>query len=164
MSRSTFDTDPTADSYYDRLGVTQTADSATIKRAGQIAFSMHHPDSGGDQSAFLAVKQARNTLLDESLRETYDKFLAKLGVASGTRAFEKWQARGQPKPITWLATDSRHATHPPQQDVHLPSDGASSDATSESSALPAHAADHDSEETEPNPLYSGTVSDTPTIE
>jgi DnaJ-class molecular chaperone len=156
MSRSTFDTDPTADSYYDRLGISKQARPATIKRAGKIAFSMHHPDSGGDQDAFLAVKQARDTLLDSMLRRTYDMFLNRFTAAEATRAFEKWQARGQPEPNTWL--DGYQ---------HVCYDGASpvsnADSTSESSALPAHAADHDSEETEPNPLYSGTVSDSPTI-
>jgi DnaJ-class molecular chaperone len=158
MSRSTFDTDPTADSYYDRLGITPRAHPTTVDQAGEAAEEKYGSENSDDEDAFDAVKQAHDTLLDSMLRRTYDMFLTHLTAAEATRAFEKWQARGQPEPNTWL-----------EGYQHVCYDGASpasnADTTAQVAVLPdGDATDSDSEEAEPNPLYGGTVSDAPTIE
>jgi DnaJ-class molecular chaperone len=142
MSRSNYDPDPTADSYYDRLGVSKQARPATVKHAAETAFDSLHSDADAD--ALLAVKQARDALVDSMLRRTYDLFLDELTAAAATQAFEQWQAHGEPKPNTWL-----------EGYRHVCSDDASPTASADAGA---------SDDADPNPVYGGTVSDAPTIE
>ena len=48
--------------YYEALGVSKDADSATIKKAYRKLASKHHPDKGGDAEKFKEIQTAYDTL------------------------------------------------------------------------------------------------------
>lgn len=68
--------------YYDVLGVEQSASSAVIKSAYQQLVLHLHPDKAGDEQAskggitFRQVQEAWDTLRDPALRTQYDEQLA----------------------------------------------------------------------------------------
>ncbi|WP_225316464.1 MULTISPECIES: DnaJ domain-containing protein [Haloferax] len=105
-----FQTDPSAENYYDRLGVPQDADTQTIRKAGKLACKRTHPDSGGRFSGckeFTRITAARDALEDDDERGHYEVFRARYGAAKGTTMYEQWVQRGQPQtPETWTVSES----------------------------------------------------------
>jgi curved DNA-binding protein CbpA len=102
MGRAESDPEPSATSYYDRLGVPTTADAETIDEAGKRVKSKYHPDRhrGTDDARerWDRIKSAERVLTDETDRQAYDTFLDRFGAEEGTRAFETWVARSRPEP------------------------------------------------------------------
>ena len=76
--------------YYEVLGVSKSADAATIKKAYRKLAKKYHPDSNeGNQSAaehFKEVNEAYDVLSDEKKRKLYDQY--------GHAAFEEGFAGG----------------------------------------------------------------------
>jgi len=64
--------------YYEILGVSQSADKKEIKKAFKAKAKQHHPDKNrGDSEAeevFKEINEAYQVLSDESKRATYDRF------------------------------------------------------------------------------------------
>ena len=100
---------PSADSYYERLGVDRDASEETIKRAGKLAKRAVHPDNNSSDQAtaereFDRVTDAADALTDSESRAAYDTFIDDQGPATGTDRFEEWDAAGRPKsPTAWLS-------------------------------------------------------------
>ncbi|TQQ80456.1 J domain-containing protein [Halonotius roseus] len=100
---------PSADSYYERLGVDPDANEETIKRAGKLAKRTLHPDNNSSEQAtaereFDRVTDAADALTDSESRAAYDTFIDDQGPATGTDRYEEWEAAGRPKsPTAWLS-------------------------------------------------------------
>eukprot|EP00971_Amphidinium_carterae_P233352 4631599-Amphidinium_carterae.1 len=58
--------------HYDVLGVSRSADSASIRTAYKKHALRTHPDKGGDMEAFLKVMEAFEVLSDQQRRHRYD--------------------------------------------------------------------------------------------
>lgn len=58
---------------YERLDVPRDAKTAAIHRAYRSAAKSAHPDTGGSDKAFAAVKHARDVLVDPDRRARYDR-------------------------------------------------------------------------------------------
>lgn len=58
--------------YYEILGVTETATEAEIKKAYRKLASQHHPDKGGDKAKFQEIQSAYDTLSNPQKRQQYD--------------------------------------------------------------------------------------------
>jgi len=57
--------------YFDVLGVSESASEAAITKAYRKLAKQHHPDKGGDQEKFVEISQAYETLSDEQKRAEY---------------------------------------------------------------------------------------------
>lgn len=60
--------------YYEVLGVKRDASADEIKKAYRKLASKHHPDKGGDTTAFQEIQGAYDVLSDEQKRQQYDQF------------------------------------------------------------------------------------------
>lgn len=60
--------------YYEVLGVGKNASADEIKKSFRRLAVKHHPDRGGDESAFKEVNEAYEVLKDNSKRQRYDQF------------------------------------------------------------------------------------------
>jgi DnaJ-class molecular chaperone len=60
------------ESFYDILGVGETATQEEIKKAYKKKAVEHHPDKGGNEEEFKKISQAYDTLGDENKRRDYD--------------------------------------------------------------------------------------------
>lgn len=60
------------ESYYDILGVSESATQDEIKKAYRKKAVEHHPDKGGDEQVFKKISEAYDTIGDESKRRQYD--------------------------------------------------------------------------------------------
>ena len=104
-----YDGTPSADSYYERLGVDPDASDETITRASKLAKRTLHPDNNSSEQAtaereFDRVTDAADALTDSESRAAYDTFLDDQGPATGTDRYEAWDSAGRPKPPTaWLS-------------------------------------------------------------
>lgn len=80
--------DHPARSHYEVLGLTPTADDATVRRAYVTLARQHHPDrEGGDAARMRALNEAWATLGDPVRRARYDRALARDGrTPPATRA------------------------------------------------------------------------------
>lgn len=58
---------------YGRLGLKATADLAAIKRAFKNLALSNHPDQGGNDEAFQAIRHAYDVLVDPERRRRYDE-------------------------------------------------------------------------------------------
>ncbi len=58
---------------YELLGVPRDADDAAIRTGYRYAAKGAHPDAGGSQERFEAIKLARDVLLDPERRARYDR-------------------------------------------------------------------------------------------
>ena len=58
--------------YYETLGVSDTATAEEIKRAYRKLASQHHPDKGGDTKKFQEIQTAYDTISDNEKRQQYD--------------------------------------------------------------------------------------------
>ncbi len=71
------------ENYYDTLGVKTDADDTTIKKAYHALAKKYHPDSFHNKNKpdanekFKIIKNAYETLINEDLRKTYDKYMLK---------------------------------------------------------------------------------------
>eukprot|EP00929_Paragymnodinium_shiwhaense_P002533 TRINITY_DN102811_c0_g1_i1.p1 TRINITY_DN102811_c0_g1~~TRINITY_DN102811_c0_g1_i1.p1 ORF type:complete len:454 (+),score=114.80 TRINITY_DN102811_c0_g1_i1:101-1462(+) len=65
---------PVDTSLYDALGVEATATPSDLKKAYRVKALKLHPDKGGDEEQFKAMKYAYDILSDPQRRETYDKY------------------------------------------------------------------------------------------
>jgi len=61
-----------AESYYNILGVSETATQDEIKKAYRKKAVEHHPDKGGDEQVFKKISEAYDTVGDENKRRQYD--------------------------------------------------------------------------------------------
>ena len=88
--------------YYEILGIDQSADSDTIKKAYRKLVKKYHPDSNaGDAKAeerFKEVTEAYNILSDPEKRKLYDRF--------GHAAFQDTQAGYRENAGSWNNSDS----------------------------------------------------------
>src|SRR5690348_4483106 len=57
---------------YDILGVSEDADTATLKKAYRDLARRFHPDKGGNPEKFKEVDAAYKILSDENMRKIYD--------------------------------------------------------------------------------------------
>lgn len=62
--------------FYEILGVDPEASMDVIKKAFQKLASQHHPDKGGDEETFKAIRAAYEVLHDVESRFEYDTVLA----------------------------------------------------------------------------------------
>ena len=58
--------------YYQILGVSETASQDEIKKAYKKLAMKHHPDRGGDNNKFQEISQAYDTISDPNKRHRYD--------------------------------------------------------------------------------------------
>lgn len=65
---------PKKPSFYDVLGVTESANQKEIKKAYRKLALKLHPDKGGDEEKFKEISKAYETLSDEEQRELYDAY------------------------------------------------------------------------------------------
>ena len=61
--------------YYDILGVSNTANPDEIKKAYRKLANQHHPDKGGDEHKFKEISVAYDVLSDSNKRAEYDQSL-----------------------------------------------------------------------------------------
>jgi molecular chaperone DnaJ len=61
-----------AESYYNILGVSETATQDEIKKAYRKKAVEHHPDKGGDEKLFKKIAEAYDTVGDDNKRRQYD--------------------------------------------------------------------------------------------
>jgi molecular chaperone DnaJ len=61
-----------AETYYDILGVEETATQDEIKKAYRKLAKENHPDKGGDEDLFKKISVAYDTVGDENKRKQYD--------------------------------------------------------------------------------------------
>jgi hypothetical protein len=148
MSPDTNAVDPTADSYYDRLGLTRDAHPNVVSQRIKAL--------GPEIDRSIALTHAASTLTEPMSRRVYDRFTEDLGGDLGTRAFELWQTRDTANPESWLDGLKSTLTDDELQAV---------DADSEADAdTEADSASEDTSITVPddtdtlNPLYDGTTS------
>lgn len=67
--------DENDETYYDVLGVRKTASVDEIKRAYRAAAKVYHPDQGGSAELFKKATKAKDTLVDPTTRQRYDRSL-----------------------------------------------------------------------------------------
>ena len=60
------------ETYYDVLGVTESASQDEIKKAYKKKAVQHHPDKGGNEETFKKISEAYDTIGDENKRRQYD--------------------------------------------------------------------------------------------
>lgn len=81
---------------YDVMDMAPGAAMDMLKERYRLLTREHHPDAGGDLEFFKQVTEAGSTLLDPSLRATYDKrlrmTLQECGVCKGTG--QEWKQKG----------------------------------------------------------------------
>jgi molecular chaperone DnaJ len=89
-----------AESYYDILGVSETATQDEIKKAYRKKAVEHHPDKGGDEQVFKKISEAYDTIGDESKRRQYDaqKNNPFGGMGGGFNPFEDFFSQFNQRP------------------------------------------------------------------
>ena len=63
-----------AKDYYQILGVSKDASIDDIKKAYRKLAQKHHPDTGGEETAFKEINEAYQVLSDPTKRQQYDQF------------------------------------------------------------------------------------------
>ena len=58
--------------YYALLGIQPDSEPEEVKQAFRKLAQRLHPDVGGNEAEFMALKEAYDTLIDADLREAYD--------------------------------------------------------------------------------------------
>ena len=58
--------------YYDTLGISESASPDEIKKAYRKLANQHHPDKGGDTTKFQQIQSAYDILSDDNRRAQYD--------------------------------------------------------------------------------------------
>lgn len=72
-------------SHYDLLGIPKDADPDAIKKGYRKAALVNHPDKGGTDDKFQAVKEAYDVLSDPIRKRNYDRDLKKYGMNDGKK-------------------------------------------------------------------------------
>ena len=140
---------PSADSYYERLGVDPDADEETITRASKLAKRSVHPDNNSSEQAtaereFDRVTDAADALTDSESRAAYNTFIDDQGPVTGTDRYEEWDAAGRPKsPTAWLS-------EPRSGDSSTTSGSAASASTTNSSRTRTNASRQSNANQRPN--------------
>jgi len=60
--------------YYEVLGVNKSASADELKKAYRRLAVQHHPDRGGEETAFKEINEAYEVLKDDAKRKRYDQF------------------------------------------------------------------------------------------
>ena len=152
MSQDSNAVDPTADSYYDRLGLSRDAHPNVVSQRIKAL--------GPEIDRSIALTHAASTLTEPMSRRVYDRFVEDLGDDLGTQAFELWQTRDTSDPETWL--DGFKSTLTDDELAAVDTDSEADADTEETTA--SSTASEDTSITVPddtetlNPLYDGTTS------
>ncbi|TQQ83780.1 J domain-containing protein [Halonotius terrestris] len=106
---------PSADSYYERLGVERSASDEEVNRASKRAKRAVHPDNNSSEQAtaereFDRVTDASDALTDSGSRAAYDTFIDDQGPDTGTELYEEWDAGGRPRPPSEWLSEPRSAS------------------------------------------------------
>ena len=152
MSRNSNAVDPTADSYYDRLGLSRDAHPNVVSQRIKAL--------GPEIDRSIALTHAASTLTEPMSRRVYDRFVEDLGDDLGTQAFELWQTRDAANPESWLNGFKSTLTDDELAAVDTDSEA---DADTEETTASSTASEDTSitvpDDTETlNPLYDGTTS------
>tara|TARA_Y100001978_G_scaffold200516_1_gene216945 strand:+ start:557 stop:1258 length:702 start_codon:yes stop_codon:yes gene_type:complete len=75
--------------FYKELGVPRNASKSEIKSAYRLLAKKYHPDTGGSNDKFLAIKLAWETLNDPQKKMIYDKSLS-FQEKSDLHIYENW--------------------------------------------------------------------------
>lgn len=100
---------PSADSYYERLGVDPEASDEAVTRASKLAKRAVHPDNNSSEQTtaereFDRVTDAADALTDSDSRAAYNTFIDDQGSDTGTSLYEEWDVAGRPRsPTAWLS-------------------------------------------------------------
>ena len=99
------DTEPAADSYYDRLGIDVGMPALRLKTYGETVLDQFRPATECDpQADYRNLKDAFDVLTDGTDRRVYDEFLEQFDdPAAATAAFELWQRSAATDHNAWLA-------------------------------------------------------------
>jgi len=150
MSPNSNAIDPTADSYYDRLGLSRDAHPNVVSQRIKAL--------GPEIDRSIALTHAASTLTEPMSRRVYDRFTEDLGDDLGTQAFELWQTRDAANPEAWLngfkTTVTDDELHPDDSNVDTDIEA---DADAESDSDDTSITVPDDTDTL-NPLYDGTTS------
>ncbi|OGL25068.1 molecular chaperone DnaJ [Candidatus Saccharibacteria bacterium RIFCSPHIGHO2_01_FULL_48_12] len=79
--------------YYEVLGVGKNASADEIKKAFRRLAVKHHPDRGGEETAFKEVNEAYEVLKDDAKRKRYDQF-GHAGVGSSAASGDPFAGFG----------------------------------------------------------------------
>lgn len=82
--------------YYQTLGVDRNATQDEIKKAYRSLAMKHHPDRGGDATAFQQIQEAYATLSDDQKRAGYDNPQPQGFHFGGGHPFEQMFGQGHP--------------------------------------------------------------------
>jgi len=89
--------------YYEVLGVSETASAKGIKEAYRRLIFEHHPDRNKDpnaQNKAASINEAYNTLSDDSKRALYNEKLKLLrSTSQQTTTEESGQRSAEPRPV-----------------------------------------------------------------
>ena len=92
------------ENYYQLLGVERSATKSDINDAYSEHVAQVHPDQSSASDAeywMIQLNKARDTLLERSSRENYDRFLDRFGPKQGHDEFLKWEKNGRIPPEQW---------------------------------------------------------------
>jgi hypothetical protein len=156
MSQDNDAVDPTADSYYDRLGLSRDAHPNVVSQRIKAL--------GPEIDRSIALTHAASTLTEPMSRRVYDRFVEDLGDDLGTQAFELWQTRDASNPESWLNGFKSTLTDDELQAADTDSKADADAGTDTEETTASSTASEDTSITVPddtetlNPLYDGTTS------
>lgn len=144
-----------SESYYEVLGVPNTASPEEIKSAYRNLAMIVHPDQGGPAELFERVGAAYEVLANRARRNSYDLFLARGGVdpSAYRRSERQWRERAERQRSE--GHTSPHSTGPHSPGPRKDRPGGTAQRDKDPGAKPPHT-DRPPEATEPVPPRSTT--------